>query len=68
MDALDHILGIGRFGFATATLLAGATDLAVESNLKGRRWPHLWPVRSGLAILQVSLWLSLLAGRALFCG
>jgi xanthine dehydrogenase small subunit len=24
-----------------ATLVAGATDLGVESNLRGRRWPHL---------------------------
>ncbi len=35
----DCLAALARF--PGATLVAGATDLGVESNLQGRRWPHL---------------------------
>lgn len=38
----------------TATLVAGATDLGVESNLKGRRWPHLVSVERIGEMLDVT--------------
>ena len=54
LEALDYALGGARFSRPKtvaecialladpeARLIAGGTDLAVESNLAGRRWPHL---------------------------
>ena len=38
--ALDECLALLR-DVAGAKIVAGATDLAVESNLSARRWPHL---------------------------
>jgi xanthine dehydrogenase small subunit len=37
-----------------ATIVAGATDLGVESNLKARRWPHLVSVEGIGELLEVS--------------
>ena len=35
-------------------MVAGATDLAVEANLRGRRWPMLVSVEARAGIARVS--------------